>query len=85
MKTLKYKDNEKDALLWLLWKGMEITKSNKKYDIFDRLYQEVSNESERQTTKVGETCSHYRRESIKMEEGWRCLDCGYQYIRTITK
>jgi len=49
MNTLKFKDSEKDALMWLLWKGMEITKSNKKYDIFDRLYNKVSKtESERQ-------------------------------------
>jgi len=50
---LKYNDDEKDALIWLLWKGMEITKSNRKYDIFDRLYTEISKEkSERQKAQT---------------------------------
>jgi len=35
--------NKKDlqALEWLLYKGMEITNSNKKFEIFERLYDEL--------------------------------------------
>ena len=41
MIKLKLKNSDKDIMLWLLWKGMEITKSNNKYNIFDRLYNEL--------------------------------------------
>ena len=65
MNTIKFKDSEKNALMWLFWKGMKITKSNKKYDIFDRLYQEISHtESER--NKSTETSDKHETEQLNV-------------------
>lgn len=40
---MEFTKQEKSALEWLFIKGMEITNSNKKYEIFDNMHQKVVN------------------------------------------
>lgn len=43
-KIIEIKDDELFALKWLLTKGMEQTKSNKKFEIFERLLDNLSSD-----------------------------------------
>lgn len=38
---MKFTKQEKSALEWLFIKGMEITNSNKKYEVFDNMHQRL--------------------------------------------
>lgn len=40
---MEFTKDEKNALEWLLIKGMEITKSNKKHGIFDTMHERLVN------------------------------------------
>ena len=40
---LELNKEEVKMLQWLLWKGMEITNSNKKHEFFDKLYEKTVN------------------------------------------
>ena len=40
---MEFTKQEKSALEWLLIKGMEITNSNKKYEVFDNMYERLVN------------------------------------------
>jgi len=40
---MEFTKQEKSALEWLLVKGMEITNSNKKYEVFDNMHQRLVN------------------------------------------
>ena len=40
---MEFTKQEKSALEWLFIKGMEITNSDKKYEVFDKMYERLVN------------------------------------------
>ena len=42
-KQMEFTKQEKSALEWLFIKGMEITNSDKKYEVFDKMYERLVN------------------------------------------
>lgn len=83
---LEIKDDEKNALKWLLLRGMEQTNSNKKFEIFERLSDKV-----RAPEKAGREASAVNARVIQIpKQGRDCLiwriknnnNAGYRFIIT---
>lgn len=66
---MEFTKEEQEALKWLLLKGMEITKSNKKYEIFDKIRERLVKMRSEQLP-----CSH----EFTPRKAWvhKCIKCG---------
>jgi hypothetical protein len=51
---IEIKENEIKAMRWLLLKGMEQTKSDRKFEIFERLSDELHQKTERVSVNADE-------------------------------
>jgi len=72
---------ETRALKWLLHKGMEITKSDQKYEVFDALSQRLASDGDlADVVGRSEQCAHPRdkREYIGSNM-LRCKVCGKEF------